>query len=122
MMTVPLKSVLKTLPARRRRKIAVETANLIDRELSLRQLRKALRLTQRDVAQRLSIKQANVSKLESRSDILLSTLREYVASLGGNLALMVEFEGHKQLRLADLASIGGPEKASKKPKKSVAGA
>ncbi len=57
----------------------------------LRELRKKQRVSQQEMAQRLSIQQAAVSKLERRDDMHLSTLRKYVQALGGRLEIVVHF-------------------------------
>jgi DNA-directed RNA polymerase subunit H (RpoH/RPB5) len=54
-------------------------------------LRLARRQTQAAVAQKLRIQQGAVSRMEKRSDLLLSTLREYVDALGGRLELRAVF-------------------------------
>jgi DNA-directed RNA polymerase specialized sigma subunit len=59
--------------------------------LPLDKLRKARSLTQTAVAERLQVDQGSVSKLESRTDMYLSTLREYVEALGGTLELRADF-------------------------------
>ena len=56
---------------------------LIGEEMALRQLRKARMLTQEQVARTLKIGQDGVSRLESRSDFLISTLQSYVKAMGG---------------------------------------
>ena len=61
--------------------------------LDLRALRRARGLSQTELARRLGISQSDLSKLERRSDVRLSTLRAYVAALGGNLAVVAEFAG-----------------------------
>lgn len=57
----------------------------------LGQLREARKMTQIQVAQALRSSQANVSKLERRDDLYLSTLSEYVEALGGRLELRAVF-------------------------------
>jgi len=57
----------------------------------LGQLREARKMTQVQVAQVLRSSQANVSKLERRDDLYLSTLSEYVEALGGRLELRAVF-------------------------------
>jgi transcriptional regulator with XRE-family HTH domain len=57
----------------------------------LGQLREARRMTQAQVAQALSSSQPNVSKLERREDLYLSTLSEYVEALGGRLEIRAVF-------------------------------
>ena len=71
---------------------------------TLREIRKARKLTQVAVAERLETTQANVSQLEARTDLYLSTLAGYVAALGGRLEVTAVFEGERyELKLADLA-------------------
>jgi transcriptional regulator with XRE-family HTH domain len=64
---------------------------LIAEETALRDIRKSRALTQEQVAKRLGGKQVYVSRLKSRSDVKVSTLRDYVYALGGGLQLMVSF-------------------------------
>lgn len=54
-------------------------------------LRKALRITQADVAQRLGASQSEVSRIERRDDVLVSTLRGFVRALGADLELVARF-------------------------------
>ncbi len=60
-------------------------------ELRLREVRAACELTQAELAERLNIDQPNVSRLENRSDVHVSTLADYVAALGGRLELLAVF-------------------------------
>jgi DNA-directed RNA polymerase specialized sigma subunit len=59
--------------------------------LPLDKLRKARSLTQVAVAERLQVDQGSVSRLESRTDMYLSTLREYIEALGGTLEMRADF-------------------------------
>lgn len=47
----------------------------------------------------LGKKQVLVAQIEKRSDFLLSTLRDYVEALGGELELVVKFKDHAPVRL-----------------------
>jgi transcriptional regulator with XRE-family HTH domain len=60
-------------------------------EMQLQELRKARHVTQVEVAKAMSVEQAAVSKLERRDDMYVSTLREYVKALGGELKLIASF-------------------------------
>jgi len=60
-------------------------------EMQLQELRKARHVTQVEVAKAMSVEQAAVSKLERRDDMYVSTLREYVKALGGELKLVASF-------------------------------
>lgn len=60
-------------------------------EMQLQALRKSRKVTQVEVAKAMSVEQAAVSKLERRDDMYVSTLREYVKALGGELKLVASF-------------------------------
>ena len=60
-------------------------------EMQLQELRKARHVTQVEVARSMRVEQASVSKLERREDMYVSTLREYVKALGGELKLVASF-------------------------------
>ena len=66
-------------------------ANAMLDELALQELRKALNLTQEQVAEAMKLNQGVVSKMEHQSDIYVSTLRKFVAALGGQLKLVASF-------------------------------
>jgi transcriptional regulator with XRE-family HTH domain len=84
--------IIAGLPPERRAKIEGRARQLIGEEMALRQLRKARRLTQKQLARALNIGQDSVSRLESRSDLLISTLQSYVEAMGGELKIVVEFK------------------------------
>ena len=69
-----LKERMDKLPTARRRKVEERANALIAEEMSLRDLRKARQKTQERVAQELGINQENVSRIEKRADLLISTL------------------------------------------------
>ena len=60
-------------------------------ELSLAQIRKARHLTQAALAQKLGVKQATVSQVESSTDLYLSTLRRHIEAMGGEMTLTATF-------------------------------
>ena len=57
-------------------------------------LRHSVGMTQQSVADTLEMSQANVSRIEHEDDLYLSTLRAYVAALGGELRLTAVFPDH----------------------------
>jgi DNA-binding XRE family transcriptional regulator len=82
-----LDDIMAALPAKRRVQIndrAMELATLKD-------LRKAAEQTQENLALELGVGQDTISRLEKRSDMLLSTLRHYVECMGGKLELVAQF-------------------------------
>jgi transcriptional regulator with XRE-family HTH domain len=105
-MTVPYEEILAGLPAERQAKIKARAAELIAEEFALRDLRKSRRVTQAEMAQRLGGQQVYVSRLEGRSDMKLSTLRNYVRALGGELQVMVTFPDNETLKLKDIGASG----------------
>jgi transcriptional regulator with XRE-family HTH domain len=60
-------------------------------EMALQELRQAMHLTQQEIADLLQMNQAAVSKLEHQSDMYVSTLRRFVAALGGELRIVAHF-------------------------------
>jgi transcriptional regulator with XRE-family HTH domain len=71
------------------------------REQTLRELRLALELTQQQVADKADMTQSELSRLESRSDHRISTLRRYVEALGGELEIAVVV-GKQRIKLTDV--------------------
>lgn len=70
----------------------VETIKQAMRDATtLAQLRAISGMRQVDVAAALGSNQASVSRMERRDDLFLSTLRQYVAALGGKLELVAAF-------------------------------
>jgi len=61
-------------------------------EIGLYQLRRSLDRSQADLAAALGISQSAVSQLERGDDIKVSTLRNYIARLGGRLQLIAVFD------------------------------
>lgn len=57
------------------------------------------------MAETLGISQDGVSRLEKRSDLLLSTLRTYIEAMGGQLSLIAEFPDREPVTLSGLATM-----------------
>ncbi|HEJ5435837.1 TPA: XRE family transcriptional regulator, partial [Pseudomonas aeruginosa] len=55
------------------------------------ELRKAQELSQETLAKALNINQAAVSKMERRTDMYISTLRNYIRAMGGELEIIATF-------------------------------
>ena len=100
--------IIRTLSSAQHKKVEARAAELIAEEMTLQELRRARKLTQVNVAKALGITQDSVSRLEKRSDILLSTLRKTVQVMGGNLSLVAEFPDRAPVVLSGLAE-GGPD-------------
>jgi transcriptional regulator with XRE-family HTH domain len=107
-----LDQMIDSLLPERREKIAERTKQLIAEENALRRMREARGLTQVRIAELMHIRQDSVSRLESRSDLLLSTLKSYVQAMGGSLRLIVEFPDGVA---AELSSLGEPSEPDREP-------
>jgi DNA-binding XRE family transcriptional regulator len=90
-MAVNIQTIIKRLPKKDQQKIKARANELIGEEMNLQGLRKAQQLTQSELAVRLGVKQAEVSRLEQRTDMYISTLYSCVKALGGNLRIIAEF-------------------------------
>lgn len=73
------------------RERARRKAEKLMEEMPLSELRAARKLTQEKLAENLNVKQAAVSKLERRTDMYVSTLREFIAAMGGELEITARF-------------------------------
>lgn len=69
-----------------------ERTRAIKDALALAQLRQSRHITQVQLAETLGISQGNISRLETRSDVYLSTLRGYIEALGGHLEIAAVFD------------------------------
>ena len=98
-----LEEVLNQLPPEHRKKIDERTNELIAEIMSLRELRKVREQTQEHIAETLGITQENVSRIEKRRDLLVSTLRRQVEALGGRLSLIARFPDRPSVELTGIA-------------------
>ena len=106
--------IIRTLNSTQRKKVEARAAELIAEEMTLQELRRARKLTQVSVAKALGITQDSVSRLEKRSDILLSTLRKTVQVMGGNLSLVAEFPDRAPVVLSGIAEAGMDAKPTRR--------
>lgn len=60
-------------------------------EMPLHELRQAKALSQVKLAESLHVNQAAISKMEHRTDMYISTLREYIRAMGGDLEIVANF-------------------------------
>jgi hypothetical protein len=105
MARITLKDKLNDLEPSRRQKVAQRSNELIQEEMTLREIRKAFDLTQVELSQKLHMNQEAVSRLERRSDLLLSTLSSYVSAMGGELTLSAKFPNRPPIQLSGFSRI-----------------
>lgn len=95
--------IIQRLSPGQRKKVEARAATLIAEEMTLRELRHARKLTQVKMAKQLGVSQDSISRLEKRSDLLLSTLRKTIQAMGGNLSLVAEFPDRAPVILSGIA-------------------
>jgi transcriptional regulator with XRE-family HTH domain len=109
-----LNDVIGKIPAARRQKIEARAQELIAEELTLQDIRKARKLTQEQMATTLNIGQDSISRLEKRSDMMLSTMRSYIEAMGGSLELVARFPKRAPVIIASMRDVSPQPKAVSK--------
>ena len=100
-----LKDKINALSIDRQSSIQERANELIAEEMTLRDLRLALKKTQEDLGAVLHMKQDGISRLEKRSDMLISTLNKYISAMGGTLKLTAEFPNRPSVEIHGIADI-----------------
>ena len=98
-MAKELEQIMAALPAKRRATIEARAAELA----TLKDLRQAVAQTQEELAATLGVGQDTISRLEKRSDMLLSTLRRYIEAMGGKLELVAKLPDRPPMVIDHLA-------------------
>lgn len=86
----PFSNLTANFSRSRKAKIAAQTEKLKS-EMALHELREAFLLTQGELASKLNVKQPAISRLEKRSDMYISHLREVIEAMGGELSITARF-------------------------------
>lgn len=108
-----LDGFMQRFSAREKAEIEANARRLAAETTTFAKLRKARKLTQVELAKRLRIAQENVSRIENRSDMLVSTLRGFVRAMGGDLRLMALFPGEEAVEVSfESLRDGTDERAS----------
>jgi transcriptional regulator with XRE-family HTH domain len=89
-MTTNFKEIKKKMSPERRARIDARVKETIAR-MALDELREARRLTQAQLAQTMEVDQGSVSKMERRTDMYISTLRNFIQAMGGDLHIQATF-------------------------------
>jgi transcriptional regulator with XRE-family HTH domain len=100
---------MNSLPAARRELIEKRVAEAIAEEMSLREIRKANKLTQDSVAKALNMSQSDVSKLERRTDMYVSTLRNFVEATGGQMEIVVRYPDRPPVKINQFTDLEGDD-------------
>ena len=100
-----LDEMMDRLSPKDRKEVEERSEQLIAEIMSLRDLRKVREQTQACMAKELGITQESVSRIEQRSDLLISTLKRHIEALGGQLSLVVKFPDRPPVELAGIADL-----------------
>lgn len=93
------KELTKGWSPERKARVRAEVDRL-NREITLTEIRKAVGLAQAAVAQSLGVTQSEISKLERRPDLYVSTLRRYIEAMHGELLIVARFPGRPDQQIA----------------------
>lgn len=84
-------------------------------EMPLNELRQARGLTQATLASLLHVEQPSIAKMEKRTDMYLSTLRNLVQAMGGDLVVTAKFPDG-EVRINNFSDLGPiPDEEHPKP-------
>ena len=103
MPTRKFRELLEAMPPERQRRIEKRFQNSLA-AMPLDQLRRAQEMTQLQLAEVLGVHQGEVSKIEHRSDICLSTLADYVEAMGGRLEIRAVFKD-REVRITQFEKL-----------------
>jgi DNA-binding XRE family transcriptional regulator len=103
MPTRNFRELLEAMPAGRQKNIEKRFQKSLA-AMPLDQLRKAQEMTQLELAKILGVNQGEVSKIEHRSDICISTLAEYIEAMGGRLEIRAVFK-HREVRITQFEKL-----------------
>lgn len=89
-MAKPLTELTSKLPKKVNATASVKAAEMLT-EMSLAKIRKSRSITQNKLAKILHVTQPSIAQIENRTDTYISTLKNYVHALGGELELIATF-------------------------------
>lgn len=96
MPTRKFRELVDAMPVERQQKVADRVRQSLA-SMPLEEIRKARQMTQSKLAETLGVNQGEVSKIEHRTDVYLSTLAGYVEALGGKLEIRAVFPDREML-------------------------
>jgi transcriptional regulator with XRE-family HTH domain len=101
-----VKDIIAKLPESRRKSIMDAADAMYVEEMTLAELRQARFSSQAKLAEKLGIKQAALSRLERRSDMHISKLRQLIAGMGGTMKIVVRFPGRDPVSVNLFDALG----------------
>jgi predicted XRE-type DNA-binding protein len=104
-MAIKARDFIAKLPEHEQRAIMAESRKLLLEELTLSAIREARRHSQIEIASKLGVQQPAVSKIERQTDLYLSTLRKYIAAVGGELEIVARFPDREPVRITQFKPL-----------------
>jgi uncharacterized protein YlxW (UPF0749 family) len=100
-----LNDYLNALPPDSLERVNARVAEIQAEEKTLQELRKALAQSQQVIAKRMRVKQAEISKMERRTDMLISTLTGFVQAMGGTLEITAKFPNSNPVKITQFRAL-----------------
>lgn len=88
----------------------VQRTNQLREEMALAELRQALQLSQAELAQKLNIQQPAVSRMEKRTDMYVSHLRQVIEAMGGQLEIVARW-GDTEVKITNFSELTATEES-----------
>jgi DNA-binding XRE family transcriptional regulator len=107
-MAIRARDYIAKLPESEQKAIRDKAQRLIAEELTLAQLREARQRSQAELARKLGVQQAAISRLERRTDMYLSTLRGLVEAMGGSLEIVARFPDQPPVQINQFKALARP--------------
>ena len=90
-----INDVIAALPAEERRQVMKRARQIMAEYMTLQELRLSKAITQAQLAKELNVAQKQISEIENRTDMHISTVRRHIEALGGTMEIMVKLPGQK---------------------------
>lgn len=103
MPTRKFRELVEAMPEERQRRIVKRVRDTLA-SMPLEEIRKARQMTQVRLAEVLAVNQGEISKIEHRTDIYISTLAAYVEALGGKLEIRAVFPD-REMRISQFQEL-----------------
>ncbi|MDA1035887.1 MAG: XRE family transcriptional regulator [Chloroflexi bacterium] len=100
------------MPAESRARVEARVQAAIA-EMPLNELRRARDLTQATLATTMETSQSEISKIEQRTDCYVSTLRNYIEAMGGELDIVARFRDGGIVKVSQFSdlNVGNPKQS-----------
>lgn len=85
---------------------AREKSDALEEAMALAELRRAMKLSQEELAAVLKINQASIARMERRTDMYIGTLRRFIEAMGGELEIVARFPD-RQIRIDQFRAENG---------------